>query len=84
LLEAAGYSDVFLRGSEAHAASPRKPLRAGHTSVGIPAASAVKGCDHRQETAGGGVDVRGLLTQAVGQLTVGQFLEHGFDVRERV
>jgi hypothetical protein len=84
LLEAAGYSDVFLRGSEAYAAPPREPLRARDTSVGIPAPSSVERCDHRQETAGGGVDVRGLLTQAVGQLTVGQFLEHGFDVRERV
>jgi hypothetical protein len=30
------------------------------------------------------VDVRGLLAQVVGQLIVGQFLEHEFDVRERV
>ena len=30
------------------------------------------------------MDVRGLLAEAVGELVVGQFLEHGFDVREGV
>jgi len=82
--ETARHADMLLRRSQADAAAPGEPLRARHAAVGVPTASAVELGDHREQPARGGVDVSGLSAQAVGQLGVGEVVEHRFDHRQGV
>jgi hypothetical protein len=39
----------------------------------------VEGGDHGEQAGRGGVEVGGLLAQALSELGVGQLIEHGFD-----